>query len=226
MISVTHCEQKWLAVFFGTVFKQLLKGTLYGSPVFYVIAFDMSAAHVKVGIIQKLVFSRTDMRLDNTAFFVVDQQQNMRKLERTIFSDFYSGRYTFYYGTFGSSDKSFIFGFKAILREVDNHHKSVTLIAVSGSSFYQDKTVIYRTEKIFSEIIVHIVDYLGDTLLWLVRKIAFGVDKIKRTGFVAYKSGEFFPISGLRSKLIACHYAPFFHVDAFFRQQHFVEFNG
>ena len=184
------------------------------------IPFDVAASKHELKIV-KPVFCGCGVceRLDDRVLRVVDQNEDVRQLKRSILADAQARRNTLHNRAFRCADERFGATAVIVLLKVERHNKAAARFAIHGAA-HKHEAFSAAFQRAVRHVAIHggvnRCDALGFTRFV---EIHFRQHQAQRGGRVANDALGFLPVIGLRGELIAGDDGPFFHGYAFVRQQ-------
>ena len=187
----------------------------------------MAAAKHEVEII-KLRFGVCSFckRLDDRAFRVVDQNENVRQLERRVLADAQPGRNALHDRAFRSADERFGAAAVIVLLKVERHDEAAAGLAIHGAA-YEHEALALAFKRAFRHVAVHGSVDRGDALRFAgLFQVHFRQHQAQGGGSVSHDAFRLFPVFGLGSELVAGDDGPLFHGYAFTREKNVRHLNA
>ena len=152
-----------------------------------------------------LLFSQ---RLDDGELRVVDQQQDMRHLERSVLADLYARRDALKHGRLGRADRGGRALAVVVILQVDDADNAAAQ-GIVGLALDIDHAVLVGIEHITVKILLHIGVDIIDTCAVVIAQIDLGQDDVQCRGLVADDLLHIVPVFRLAGVLVTGDNRPF-----------------
>ena len=206
VVAVANGKEKTVVLACYQRFKSVLHA-LYGS-VAEESALDMSAVLHQVEVVGFFkAFLFLCEGLDNCALGVVDEQQYVRQLKRSVLAYLHARRYALENGRLGCSDGRGRAVAVVVVLEVDDADDAASDLG-AGLALDVDHAVLMQIENVAVEVALHIRVDGGDALAVVVAEVYLGQDDAQRRRLVADDSLYVVPVVGLAGVLVARDYSP------------------
>ena len=213
VVAIAHCEEQ--GRHFGAVLVGIDKSGKcvdnvgYHSFIVYQPAFNMAAVHHEIEIIELLdLVKLLGNGLDNGLLIIIDENEDVGKLERCAVTNLQTGRDTLDDGTFSCTDKgSGALGI-VVAFEIESYNKTVPDLAVNGTAGeYKAFAPVFKGAV--CHVVVHCLADCYDALRFTrLFKLDLGEHQPEGRGCITDDLLNTVPIIGLGCVLVAGNACP------------------